>query len=195
MPCQGHVDVDAQWSAFRADTAGLRIYSILSGNLQQFHQRFTLIAQRLLETLQRASELHLRKQAQDRRMEVIQVAQTVITRFTDDLDGSEASGSIEFGLDGRGYMIDLSDQNAARLRDALAPYVAAARRLGRGRRRTGATPSPASALTRMDHRVGQAAQGWGRPQRWPFSLRTRARSRRWASRTRGSRALALRQRR
>ena len=53
----------------------------------------------------------------------------------------------------------------------------------------------ASALTRIDHRVGQAARGWGRPQRWPFSLWARARSRRWASRTRGSRALALRQRR
>ena len=75
-------------------------------------------------------------------MEVIQVAQTVITRFTDDLDGSQASGSVAFGLDGREYMIDLSDENAARLRDALAPYVAAARRVGRGRGRTAATPSP-----------------------------------------------------
>ena len=77
-------------------------------------------------------------------MEVIQVAQTVITRFTDDLDGSQASGSVAFGLDGREYTIDLSDENAARLRDALAPYVAAARRVGRGRGRTTATPSPAS---------------------------------------------------
>ncbi len=32
---------------------------------------------------------------------MIQVAQTVITRFTDDLDGSQASGSVAFGLDGR----------------------------------------------------------------------------------------------
>ena len=72
---------------------------------------------------------------------------------------------------------------AAPAREAVAALCAAV------------APLLASALTRMDHRVGQAAQGWGRPQRWPFSLRTRARSRRWASRTCGSRALALRQRR
>lgn len=41
-----------------------------------------------------------------------------------------------------------------------------------------------------------AAMGSGRPpQRTPFSLRTRARSRRWAASTSGSRALALRHRR
>ena len=88
-------------------------------------------------------------------MEVIQVAQTVITRFTDDLDGSQASGSVAFGLDGREYMIDLSDENAARLRDALAPYVAAARRVGRGRGRTAATPSPASQRRNLAE-----ARGW-----------------------------------
>src|SRR3954447_14437303 len=46
------------------------------------------------------------------------------------------------------------------------------------------------------HRVwGQAALVRGRPQRCWRSLRTRARSRRWAARTSGWRALALRQRR
>src|SRR5687767_14745192 len=74
-------------------------------------------------------------------MEVISVAQQVITKYTDDLDGSEASGTIEFSLDARQYEIDLSDQNAARLRDVLAPFVAAARRVGGGRQ---AIPSPKS---------------------------------------------------
>ena len=82
-------------------------------------------------------------------------------------------------------------------RDMLeAGDVVALREVAHELRQMGtAEAETASALTRMDHRVGQAARGWGRPQRWPFSLRTRARSRRWASRTRGSRALALRQRR
>lgn len=53
----------------------------------------------------------------------------------------------------------------------------------------------ASALAARDHRVGQAAFGAGRPQRWWRSLRMRARSRRCAARTAGSRGWALRQRR
>ena len=50
------------------------------------------------------------------------MAQKVETRFIDDLDGSEASGTVEFGLEGRSYEIDLSDDNA-KLREALAPFV------------------------------------------------------------------------
>jgi len=54
---------------------------------------------------------------------------------------------------------------------------------------------PASALAMNVHRVGHAALGFGRPQRCWRSLRMRARSRRWAARTSGWRAWALRQRR
>jgi hypothetical protein len=51
------------------------------------------------------------------------------TRSTlvDDMDGSPASATIRFGLDGRGYEIDLSDGNAARLRGIFAEYIATAR--------------------------------------------------------------------
>ena len=69
------------------------------------------------------------------------MAQQVITKYTDDLDGSDAAGSVEFALDGRAYEIDLNDQNAARLRDVLAPFVAAARRAGgRGHQPSAARP-------------------------------------------------------
>ena len=51
-------------------------------------------------------------------------------RFIDDLDGSEASGTFDLSLDGRDYQIDLSDDNAAKLRDALSPFVNAARKAG-----------------------------------------------------------------
>ena len=64
------------------------------------------------------------------------MAKVVSTAYVDDLDGSEASGPVDFSLDGKDYTIDLSDSNAARLRDALAAYVASARRgSGTGRRR------------------------------------------------------------
>ncbi|GAY08567.1 Lsr2 family protein [Pseudonocardia sp. N23] len=77
------------------------------------------------------------------RMELSKVAQQVIMKYTDDLDGSEASGNVEFALDGREYEIDLSDDNAQKLRDMLAPFVAAARRSGDGRgRQTGAGSPP-----------------------------------------------------
>src|SRR3954470_21384887 len=64
------------------------------------------------------------------------MAQQTTVRFIDDLDGSDAAGTFDFAIDGRQYQIDLSDENAAKLRDALAPYVGAARKTGgRGRPR------------------------------------------------------------
>jgi hypothetical protein len=64
------------------------------------------------------------------------MAQQMTVRFVDDLDGSEASGTVDFGLDGRRYEIDLSEVNAARLREALAPFIGVARTAG-GRRSAG----------------------------------------------------------
>ncbi|MEU5565531.1 histone-like nucleoid-structuring protein Lsr2 [Micromonospora musae] len=59
--------------------------------------------------------------------------QTVVL-LTDDIDHSTANvDTHRFALDGVEYEIDLSGQNAARLREALAPYVAAGRRLPKRR--------------------------------------------------------------
>jgi hypothetical protein len=55
--------------------------------------------------------------------------QTTVT-FVDDLDGSEASGTLAFGLDGRSYEIDLSEKNTDKLRKALTPFIDAARKVG-----------------------------------------------------------------
>jgi hypothetical protein len=57
-----------------------------------------------------------------------------MVHLVDDLDGSEAGETTSFPLDTKGYVIDLSDPNAAKVRDALAPFVAAARRSGGGRK-------------------------------------------------------------
>jgi hypothetical protein len=59
------------------------------------------------------------------------MAQKVHITLEDDLDGGDASETVAFGLDGRSYEIDLNDKNAKALRDALAKYVAGARRAGR----------------------------------------------------------------
>src|SRR5687767_5451960 len=76
--------------------------------------------------------------------EVTQMAQKVHIVLVDDLDGSEASESVSFGLDGTSYEIDLNDANAAQLRDALAPYVGHARKVGAASRRNGRRSAPAA---------------------------------------------------
>jgi hypothetical protein len=60
------------------------------------------------------------------------MARQIITVLSDDLDGSEADCTVEFGLDGVNYTIDLSDKNVGKLRKALEPYISAGSRVGRG---------------------------------------------------------------
>jgi hypothetical protein len=62
------------------------------------------------------------------------VAQKVQTLFIDDLDGSEAEGTVRFGLDGAEYEIDLNAQHAQALRETLERYIGAARRAPGARR-------------------------------------------------------------
>jgi hypothetical protein len=60
------------------------------------------------------------------------VAQRVEIQYIDDLDGTEAAETLRFAIDGVEYEIDVSDKNAQILRDAMSPFVDAARRV-RGR--------------------------------------------------------------
>ncbi len=72
------------------------------------------------------------------------MAQKVQVLLVDDIDGVPADESITFALDGVSYEIDLSAGNAAALRDALAPWVGHARKVGGRGVRTGA-PRPGRA--------------------------------------------------
>jgi nucleoid-associated protein Lsr2 len=89
------------------------------------------------------------------------VAQKIQTVFVDDLDGSEAEGTVRFGLDGAEYEIDLNSEHAQALREALAPYVSAARRAGGGARRPArpARRAAASGLNTTEVREWAKAQG------------------------------------
>jgi nucleoid-associated protein Lsr2 len=72
------------------------------------------------------------------------MAREVIEKLIDDLDGSEATETITFALDGTSYEIDLNKKNAGALRKALEPYVKAARRrAGSSGRRRSAPATPA----------------------------------------------------
>jgi hypothetical protein len=59
----------------------------------------------------------------------------VIVLLEDDLDGTKAVETVEFGIDGSTYTIDLNNQNAAKLRGALDGYISKARKVS-GKRST-----------------------------------------------------------
>lgn len=85
------------------------------------------------------------------------MAQRIVYRLEDDLDSSEAAETIVFGIDSISYEIDLSETNAQKLRDLLAPYVASARRVGGRRKATGRRR--AAGNTAGDIRVWAAENG------------------------------------
>ncbi len=63
------------------------------------------------------------------------MASKTITVLEDDVDGSAAAETVRFALDGASYEIDLSEKNAAKLRDDLASYIAKARKIRGGTKR------------------------------------------------------------
>ncbi|MFB9923909.1 Lsr2 family protein [Amycolatopsis halotolerans] len=97
------------------------------------------------------------------------MAQKVLVEMIDDLDGTEASQTVPFGLDGAHYEIDLSDDNAAALRDQLASFIAAARRTG-GRKTAGPT---STAPTAEDRERSKAIRAWAIENNWAVSERGR----------------------
>lgn len=56
------------------------------------------------------------------------MAQRVNIVLIDDIDESVAAETVSFALDGVNYEIDLNEEHAQQLRDALGPWVAKARR-------------------------------------------------------------------
>jgi hypothetical protein len=84
------------------------------------------------------------------------MAQRVICDLVDDLDGGIAQETVTFGLDGKEFEIDLSEENAKLLRDRLDRYLSVARRTG-GRRRVS---SPAGPRSSSDHQRSQGIRSW-----------------------------------
>jgi hypothetical protein len=69
------------------------------------------------------------------------MAQKVLVQLVDDLDGtsSDEVTTVQFGLDGVSYEIDLNAANAERLRKIYADHITAGRRTG-GRLKAGSRP-------------------------------------------------------
>lgn len=67
------------------------------------------------------------------------MATKVSTALLDDIDGSKATQTIRFALDGIEYEIDVSDRNANRLRNSLQDFIAHGRKVGGRRTRKSAS--------------------------------------------------------
>lgn len=97
--------------------------------------------------------------------------------LVDDLTGEEADDvqTVEFGLDGVTYEIDLHEAHANELREALSDYVSAARRTG-GRAKRGTAPKTARQVSTgmgYNREQSRAIREWGRQQGWTIADRGR----------------------
>ena len=93
------------------------------------------------------------------------MARKVQVILSDDLDENvPADETVSFALDGTNYEIDLSEKNAAELRDTFARYVGAARKVtrGGGGRASGSGRSRPTGGGRMDREQAGAIREWAR---------------------------------
>ncbi|MCG7320899.1 MULTISPECIES: histone-like nucleoid-structuring protein Lsr2 [Arsenicicoccus] len=98
------------------------------------------------------------------------MAQRIQVILEDDIDGGAAAETVTFALDGVTYEIDLSEDNARKLRDDLATWVGHARRSG-GRKTTGRKPSSGGGRNNLND-----VREWGRQNGFQVSDRGRVSS-------------------
>jgi len=98
------------------------------------------------------------------------MAKRQIVELIDDIDQTrieDKGGNHTFSLNGQAYEIDLSDQNATRLRDALEPFILAGRKTGRSEAR------PVSGSRARSRTETDAIREWARKNGYEVSNRGR----------------------
>jgi hypothetical protein len=93
------------------------------------------------------------------------LAQRMQVLYVDDIDGTEAEGTIRFGLGGTDYEIDLNKKHADQFAKAIDPYIAAARKVASSRR--------SARGTRASRHDQSAVRAWARAQGIKISDRGR----------------------
>ena len=91
--------------------------------------------------------------------------------LVDDLDGGPAEVTVRFAIDGSAYEIDLSKKNAQKLREALDPFVAKARRAGKAPKATGRSRTRPSIA--VDREQNQAIRTWAKKKGFKVNDRGR----------------------
>lgn len=92
------------------------------------------------------------------------MAQRII--LVDDLDGTDAAGTVTFGLNGTEYEIDLSTMHTKELESVLQPFVEKARPRKGGKRRATNGTSASAAYTssnpsRAERERNKQIRDWG----------------------------------
>jgi hypothetical protein len=90
-----------------------------------------------------------------------------IVVLEDDLDGSEASETLNFSVDGADYEIDLNSEHANELRSALSRYTDVARKTSGGRGR------PARSKSNLAGTDAKAIRMWALDQGLKVNTRGR----------------------
>jgi hypothetical protein len=88
------------------------------------------------------------------------MAKRTIHMLVDDIDGGEAEETVKFAIDGAQYEIDLSKKNAAKMRDALAPYVAVGTKVARSGGAARANASRVRGTATVDRDQNRAIREW-----------------------------------
>ena len=87
------------------------------------------------------------------------MTQKVSVILIDDMSGGEADETVEFGLDGISYEIDLSCGNSQELRNFLKPYIGKGRKVASAARRPSRSRAAAS-----DEARNKEMRAWARAQ-------------------------------
>jgi hypothetical protein len=99
------------------------------------------------------------------------MAQRVVTELTDDLDGTTiedgAGETVTFALDGTSYEIDLSANNAEKMRKVFQTYIDGGRKVG------GSTRRGRPAATKSSTADAKAIRAWAVEQGIEMSARGR----------------------
>jgi hypothetical protein len=97
------------------------------------------------------------------------MAKKMIELLTDDLDGSEADATLAFSVDGVSYELELNAENRDKFDRAVAPFVAAARRV----RGSSTQRGPQAARSGSKRADLNDIRTWARKQGWDVSDRGR----------------------
>jgi hypothetical protein len=91
------------------------------------------------------------------------MAQRVQVDLVDDLNGEVAQETVRFGVDGTEYEIDLTAENADRLRSTLSEYVEKARKARTARKSQGGQQSASDRRNKRENtqQIRQWAQNTG----------------------------------
>ena len=87
------------------------------------------------------------------------MAQRVQVELVDDLNGEVAQETVRFGVDGTEYEIDLTTENAEKLRSTLSEYADKARKARAGRKQGGQQSTSASS-TKSKREDTQKIRQW-----------------------------------